>query len=247
MSEYAICFLATNVNNDIFIFAETLKQANYDIYICIDNNDAIIPDYNADKINVIRISNDESKLNGFTGCVLYCLNRPCARDKALYYFCKHKMNYDYVWFVEEDVFIPDKDTIKNLDQKYIHGDLLCESCHIKKSKNHRAQYWDHWSRLADKVDYPWAHSMICAVRVSKLLLKFVSEFVTQNKFLLFDEALFNTLALQNNLKIINPKELSTIKYSTCDFIITKYNFNRSYLYHPIKNISIHKKIRETYQ
>ena len=50
-----------------------------------------------------------------------------SREKALYYFCTHDIDFDHIWFIEDDVFIPNITTIDYLDNKYPHGDLLCAS------------------------------------------------------------------------------------------------------------------------
>jgi hypothetical protein len=250
MQKYAICFLTININNELFEFAKTLKRDNYDIFICVDNNGIDISVYNDSNISIISVDNEESKSNGFFGSVCYCLDRACSRDKALYYFAKiNNRIYDYIWFIEEDVFIPDKNTIRNIDLKYSDNnyDLLCEMNEIKESKNDNSIYWQHWYRLENKIDFPWAHSMICAVRISNILLDVISDFACKNKFLLFDETLFNTLALHNNLKIYNPIELSNVVFSFDDIDTTdENNINRCYLYHPLKNLSKHEYLHKIF-
>ena len=242
MSKKAICILTTNANIETFMFAETLKNENYDIFICIDNENSIIPNFDKTKINIINCNEKECKENFFFGSVVYCIDRACSRDKALYYFCRINKQYEYIWFLEEDVFIPSKDTIKNIDNQYLNDDLLSSENSIKLSENDKNYiYWQHWWRNKNKIDYPWAHSMICAIRVSKKLLHFISEFVKNSKCLLFDELLFNTIALQNKLIITTPIELSNIVFSFQDIIPEIINVN--YLYHPIKNLSKHSKLR----
>lgn len=243
MVKKAICFLCKEANKVIFSFAEQLKNDNYDIFICIDDNTCIIPKYNVKNITVIQFHDNECERNGFMGSVIYALDRACSRDKALYYFCKKNIKYDYVWFLEDDVFIPNKDTIKNLDNIYTTGDLISANNYIKLHKDDNTNYWQHWFRNDNKIKFPWAHSMICAIRVSKELLHFILDFATSNKRLLFDELLFNTIALQNNLNIINPQELSNIIFSFEDIDIAK-NINPLYLYHPVKQFTKHEQFRK---
>jgi hypothetical protein len=244
MSKIAICFLTKVANNETFQFAESLCQPNYDIYICIDDNNCKFPSFDCEKIKIIRFYDNESELNGFKGSVVYCIDRACSRDKALYYFCKLNNTYDYIWFLEEDVFIPNKNTIMNLDSKYNNDDLLSAQHIMKKSYTDNENYWQHWFRLNNKIEFPWAHSMISAVRVSKLLLSYICEFATQNKFLLFDEALFNTIAQHKNLTITNPIELSNIIFHFYDLNLTRDDVNETYLYHPIKNLNRHILLRK---
>jgi len=238
----AICILSTNSNIETFTFAETLKNENYDVFICIDKNNGTISDFDISKIQIINCDEKECKDNHFFGSVVYCIDRACSRDKALYYFCKINKKYDYIWFLEEDVFIPNKETIIKIDEKYKNSDLLSSFNDIKKSENdNNCIYWQHWYRNENKIAYPWAHSMISAVRVSKNLLKCISEFVKINRCLLFDELLFNTIELQNNLIIDNPIELSNIIFSFDDIIPD--NINPDFLYHPIKNLKKQIELR----
>jgi hypothetical protein len=235
-----ICILCKNANQETFSFAETLNE-EYTIYICIDNNDSVLPKYNETKIKIIRFYNNEPEKNYFMGCVDYCKNRACSRDKALYYFCKININYEYIWFLEDDVFIPNQNTINYIDNLYEKEDLLSSENIIKISRNDSSLDWQHWDKNNNKIDFPWAHSMICAVRVSNKLMKCILEFVNDKKYLLFDELLFNTIALQNNLFVMTPIELSNIVFSFHDIIPD--NINESYLYHPIKNLKKHEELR----
>lgn len=242
-NKIAICFLTKHANIETFEFAELLCQPNYDIYICIDDNNVILPTFDPLKIQVIRFFNNESESNGFTGSVCYCPDRACSRDKALYYFCKIKKDYEYVWFLEEDVFVPNKNTIANLDIKYNTADLLSATHIIKKSENDQEFYWQHWPKLNNKIQFPWAHSMISAVRVSKLLLCYICEFATNNNFLLFDESLFNTIAHHNKLHIVNPIELSNIIFQFTDIDLEPDTVNETYLYHPIRHLKKQASLR----
>jgi hypothetical protein len=82
--------------------------------------------------------------------------------------------------------------------------------------------------------------MTCACRISNKLLGLIKNYVSNNNSLTFHEALFNTLAYQNNCKINTPTELSTIHYRT-EWNIYELNLNN--LYHPIKDINIHNNLR----
>jgi hypothetical protein len=240
MSKKNICILCLNANKETFAFAETLNNI-YDVYICIDNNDSVLPKYDETKIKIIRFYNNEPEEHYFKGSVVYTEDRACSRDKALYYFCKINTSYKYIWFLEEDVFIPHKDTITNIDNLYKTEDLLSSEHIIKISNNDNSPYWQHWWRNTNKINFPWAHSMICAVRVSNKLMKCILKFVNNKKYLLFDELLFNTIAIQNNLHVVTPIELSNIVFSFHDIIPN--NINKNYLYHPIKNLKKQEELR----
>jgi hypothetical protein len=234
-----ICFLTVNPNELFYNFVKKLQNhnKNYDIYICIDNNDYTIPNYN-NEIKLIKINNSICEEAGYKSSVLWLDNKACSRDKSLYYFNNNNINYDYIWFLEEDVFIPSVNTIEVIDNKYNTGDLLVSEHNII---NNRRNDW-HWKRINRqiKINPPYASSMICAIRCSKKLLKCIDEYVKKYNNLFMDEALFNTISLKNKL-IVNPIiELSSIVWRR-DW--KQEDINSSYLYHPIKCIMTQYKYR----
>jgi hypothetical protein len=228
----AICFCTLRPSEQFIDFCSKLKKENYDIFVCVDDNEYPIKETD---IGIIKINNDESKINGFYGSVTYCINRACSRDKSLYYFCKlSPIKYKNIWFIEEDVFIPTINTIENIDKKYMDYDLLSANNYIYPQQ----PTWCHWKRVFDetknKLTEPFAISMTCAIRVSDNLLNCIEKYADKHKILFFNEALFNTLGLQNKLSIHTPEELSSILYRH-EWKIK--NINPNNLYHPIKDIS----------
>ena len=156
----------------------------------------------------------------------------------LYIILIELINPINIYGLEEDVFIQFF-YIKNIDEKYKNYDLLSASHKIIYKKQTK---W-HWKLVNKiiKIKPPYASSMICAIRISKKLLKCIDDYASKYKNLFLDEALFNTLALHNNLKVKNPDELRNIKWRK------KWKFsdiNKKNLYHPIKNIRTQKKFRK---
>jgi hypothetical protein len=234
-----ICLLSVKPTIDTYNFYKYIKQnSSYKVIIVIDDNDYNIPNYD-NEVKIIKINNEVCKKAGYYGSVLQLKNRSCSRDKALYYFNTNNIDYNYIWFIEEDVFIPDISTIINMDNKYINDDLLCRSHEII---NERKTHW-HWNHVNNniKINPPYAKSMICAIRCSKKLMNCIHNYATMYKSLFLDEALFNTLALQNNLTVNTIPELSTIIFRRFwkleEFEITN-------LYHPVKNIERQLKLRK---
>lgn len=227
-----ICFLTVNPCIEFYNFCKKLKASNfysnYQFYISIDDNSYNIPNYSSnDNIHIIKINEKECIESGFQNTVLN--HRTTSRDKALYYFCSKNINFKYLWLIEEDVLIPNLDAIYNFDNKYYFGDLCCPE---NKIKNDRIIDW-HWKLVFSQtsLSLPLAKSMICAIRISKKLLNKIYIYAKTNKTLFLDEALFNTLALKNNLQIINPIELNGIKWR---HEWNKEDIKRDYFYHPIK-------------
>ena len=240
MSNIIKCFLTVTPCEKFYNFIKQLPDIEY-IYICIDNNDYNIPNYDG-KIKIIKIDNKESISNGFHSSVLNYKKKALSRDKALYYFYKNNINYDYIWFIEEDVFIPTIETIKNIDIKYPDNDLLVSSNNIIYQK-HTNWHWNVVNRqLNGKLSLPYSKAMICAIRCSKKLLECIFNHALKYKTLFMDEAMFNTLALHNNLNVKDIEELKTIVWRKK---WTKNEININNLYHPVKSIENQYQLRNS--
>lgn len=228
-----ICLLSVKPCIKTYNFFKSIKEnTKYDVYIVIDDNNYNIPNYDG-VIKIIKINNKECEDNGFKSTVLWLNNKACSRDKALYYFTKESIDYNYIWFLEEDVFIPNIYTIENIDKKYEsnHYDLLVNGHDIV---NEKKKDW-HWKQVNSqiKINPPYSRSMISAIRCSKVLLNCIKDYAKTYNNLFLDEVLFNTLAMHNNLQILCIGELSTIQWRTFWKASDILNTN---LYHPIKNI-----------
>lgn len=240
-----ICFLTVRPSKLCYELCKEILEDHDDSiyrgYICIDDNAYQIPNYD-EKIPIIQIDNDECEYNGFKNTVTYCKNRACSRDKALYYFCKLEKEYQYIWFIEEDVFIPSKTTIPYLDDKYKTGDLITSSHDILQTTKTKWSFAKRaFEEFADYCAPPYANGMVCAIRVSRMLMMFIEEYADFFNTLHFCEVLFNTLAMKNNLEIVISEELSSIEFQKVWKID---NIKQRYLYHPIKDICIQSEYRK---
>ena len=238
MVKNILCFLTVNPCILFYEFCKKLKKENYDVYIFIDDNNYNIPNCDDDNINIIKIDNKLCEESGFKSSILWLNDKACSRDKALYYFCKNDIDYEFIWFLEEDVFIPSIHTIENIDNKYGNGDLLVAEHNIIYE---RSTEW-HWPQVnrTIKIEPPYAKSMICAIRCSKKLLECINDYAVKYNNLFLDEVLFNTLALQNNLVIKVINELSTIVWM---YEWRKAQIKQDNLYHPIKSIETQYEYR----
>ena len=233
-----ICILSVRPCIKTYNFFKHIQlNSNYMVYIVIDDNNYLIPGYDG-IVKIIKIDNIIAESNGYKDCILSLKNKAGSRDKALYYFNKESIDYDFIWFVEEDVFIPSIQSIQSIDAKYLSHDLLSASNHIIYEK-HTDWLWNHVNSQIS-LDLPYACSMICAIRCSKKMLQSVHNYTKLYNRLFLDEALFNTLALHDKLETACPKELSSItychKWSYKDIISTQ-------LYHPVKSIDQQYKFR----
>uniref|UniRef100_A0A6C0I8J2 Uncharacterized protein n=1 Tax=viral metagenome TaxID=1070528 RepID=A0A6C0I8J2_9ZZZZ len=77
--------------------------------------------------------------------------------------------------------------------------------------------------------------MVCASRMSRLMLSKIKDYATTHKTLFFLEACFPSIAKYNKLKYDTPDELSDIVYRK-DYVIE--DFNKKNIFHPVKNINL---------
>ena len=210
---------------------------HYDIYIIIYDNDE---DYNKKyknqftKLKFIQIENYICEQNGFVDMNYTIKKNVTGWEKAIYYFSNNN-KYDNIWFIEDDVFFYDENTIKNIDFKYPRSDLLTN----KYCSNNKK--WIHWDKIVINFTPPYYRAMVCATRVSSKILFYINEYVNDNRKLFFLEALFPSIAMKYNLIYDTPLELSNI-YWKREFNYD--DFDKERLYHPMKQLSLHVHLRK---
>ena len=163
-------------------------------------------------------------------------------DKALYYFSRLNITYDNIWFLEDDVFFYNEQVIINIDSQYTNNEILTNNYY--ENNDGHTNNW-HWKTIHNitpiNLDPPYYCCMICAVRLSKQILLFFDEYAINNKTIFFIEAFFPTIAIKNNLTYNIPIELSCITFNK---IFDINIINKSYIYHPLKDLNQHVLIRK---
>ena len=233
----AICFIVREYNELLFEFAETCTN-DYDVYIVVDDNSTIIPSKN--NVNVIQINKDECLDNYFIRSTYKFNQDVTGWDKAFYYFAHH-VNYNHVWFLEDDVFFLNSKVLKNIDIKYGNIDMLCEGDR-KMTKDFPPNDFKLPEEFKKVLKMPIYQSMICAVRLSRNVLYLLKLTAEKYKKLYFHEILLLSLVKHNKLTYLPIQELSTIIYRH-EWKYSKIKSNLSKLFHPIKDLTIQKKLR----
>ena len=112
----AICLITIIPNEELLNFYDKIK--NYDIFVIVDNNDYDLSNLKSKfpKFTFVQIHNNECIEHGFqnTHLITYGKN-VIGWDKVIYKMCLEKNNYRYMWFVEDDVFIPHEKTLLDID------------------------------------------------------------------------------------------------------------------------------------
>jgi len=241
-----ICFLTLRPCELFYNFVKQLPNSE-NIFICIDDNNYEIPGYDG-KIPIIKYNNTLTQSKGYKSTYLWKDTVSISRDKALYHFCENDIEYDNIWFLEEDVFIPTLNTIMDLDNKYQQGDLLVSAHEIFDNDIETLSnlqwpnewHWKHVSRQI-KLSKPYAKSMICAIRCSKKMLNSIKKYAQKHRNLFLDECLFNTIAMHDELDIKVIPELNTITWNNewSKELIKPHN-----LYHPVKCLQTQYEFRK---
>lgn len=245
-----VCFLTVRPTKVFLEFCDEL-HLHYTVYVCVDDNSYTVPQ--TKHCRILQINNTICEKAGFKNILGHYnrkyRNKATARDKALYYFYYNLPNIKYIWFIEEDVFIPKVNTLTDIDKKYPDGDLLSRQNTMYKNIDDLSKLY-HYDYLVKNnlfnLKFPIYKSMICAIRCSPLLLKCIGEYAEKCGQFYFDELFFNTTAMQNNFSIINPKELKHILYrrnGKKDSPWEKDKIKDTYLYHPFKNINKQQQYR----
>ena len=236
MNKNCLCLICYKPNDVWIDFLSKFK--NYTLYILIDDNSI---DYKekyskCSQLNIIQINNEESKRNGFMNTDFK--ENGDGWSKALYYFSSIFTEYNYVWFIEDDVFLNDESTLLNIDSQYYDIDLLTST--VTENIQGKKDDW-HWSWIDIKLPTPHYNAMCCASRMSNSVLSKIKEYANKHKTLYFHEALSPTLCHFYKYSHKSPKELVNIIWRRTyeDKDIDKNN-----LYHPVKDITKHTYYRE---
>lgn len=211
---------------------------HYDVFVVIDSSEYDITEITTTypKIQYIQINSDECERNHYCNSSTITLEKSVSGwDKSLYYFSTMNTNYDYVWFMEDDVFIYNENTLLQMDEKYNNADVLCNSNYGEA----KLEEW-LWDKISIEIPYPYYCGMVCCSRLSSALLKCIQNYTIKYKTLFFIEAMFPTLAKYHRLEtVIDPTEMLTITWNE-----KATNYNTTNIFHPNKDIFEHAVIRE---
>jgi hypothetical protein len=224
----------------------------HDVYLCCDQDHHRERAPQADKPGIVCVPKKVAEAAGFLGSISWLPRRASSRCKALFWLAHLQADstITHWWVLEEDVFVTTEATLLAIDAAHPTADLLSAHHHIKHSlafpdTRHWSgtRVWPHWKLADGLVEPPLASSMVCAVRISKELIRRIGIFAAQHRRLLFCEMLFNTLALKNQLTVAIPLQLRGIVWREPRFR-AEYPYMPDCLYHPIKSTVVQRKARQ---
>jgi len=231
------------------------KFSNYEVYIIIDDNSVnytVLYQTKYSNLKFIQISEKVCKQNGFINVNKIGVKKLVSGwDKALCFCALNFSNTNEntntkIWFIEDDVFFHNEDTLLKIDAKYSDYDLLANS-EFNPVFDMNTWLWHPYWNIKIKIEKPYYCGMMCATRLSQNVLKRIRVYATLYKELFFLEALIPTLSKSKPngnpvmLSCYCPDELKTILYRH-DYT-TEQVSNKDNIYHPVKDILQHSEFR----
>jgi len=229
-----ICLICLKPTKEWLQFLSRFRT--YHIYIVIDDN-SIHYKTEYSRLHFIQIQERDCRGAGFTDMNFVIHKEVSGWEKAVYYFSTINRGYERVWFIEDDVFFYDEDTLLQIDAKFAASDLLTNS--YTENLTGSKDTW-HWSKIQIELSPPYYSAMVCATRMSRALLSKIGDYAFENKSLFFLEALFPTLCKRHQLQYDTPDELRTIRYR---YDYTIRDIDTRSLYHPVKDMGRHRYFR----
>lgn len=235
MNSSAVCFITRYPHSVLLKFAEQVSDSGFDVFIvsdeeCHEKNVFWVEDSICNALGYVNsnISSEDTHIK----------KNPIAWDKMIYMFCELETKYDFVWVFEDDCFIPSVETIQNLHLKYKNYHLVTPNNFLNDGKQ---MDW-HWRKIYDKIKGPYAYSMVCACGISRDVFNEIKRYKERENQLFYIEVMFNTLALQKGLKVIDAFELKSIvwmgEWGINEFLLLPNN-----VFHPRKDIENHPALR----
>ena len=210
----------------------------YDIFVITDDNSVDYQDLKRKyaEITIVQIDHAECENEAFINTNSLHFDKVTGWDKALFYFTFKNTTYHHIWFLEDDVFFYNEQSLINIDSKFPKSDLL--SAPYKTSTNTSRNWW-WWPIIRINLEAPYYNAMVCGVRVSRNLLDQIKQYAAGNKTLFFVEVLFPTIAIKRGLLYHTPGKMAQIYYRYKWTIFSKSN-----IFHPVKDIRLHQAARE---
>ena len=269
MNKTAIAVLTRVPDQKQLLFYSEFQNHGFEVFFFIDDNEYKVE--KCLKARYIQIDEKECIRYGFYN---FAPPPKCgAWDKALYYFCRLHNDYANVWFVEDDVFIPNCQTLLDIDRRYGDSDIISAPNIVNRAG--LLDDWHWWKHIPDRMlPPPWCKAMVCGVRLSNELLKSVNEFIeahsTRLRITNEISKLYNTSVRRRVASLLGFKiKKKHLKYLFIEYIfhtIALHNnkrivgaeelesivwrkvwrvqdMNEECLYHPIKDIAAHEFYR----
>lgn len=234
MVKAAVLLLTREPTMEQVYFMQAVQKGGYDFRVVIDDN---MIEYSCDDVRFIQYDNAECEAAGWKHVNQFIRpNSAAAWEKGLRWALESGV--DYAWFLEDDVFVPNVETFRQLDTRYSDADILSAANTINATGT--TDGWCWWAEAKKAIEAPWASSMVCAVRMSRRVLQAIDEYRQKHGQLCFLEFMFHTLALHKGYTVQVVPELAGIVFQRN---WTAASVRTGHLYHPVKAWDRQKELR----
>jgi hypothetical protein len=244
----ALCFLTVTPALQTVQFAEELAQDalhyGVDVFIMTDDTHFNLSTVNtSSNLRLLQIPNNQCILHGYQKTISLRdkWREVTAWDKALLYFGALNKNYSFLWLIEHDVFIPSVQAFRSLHQLYSNNSDLIIPRNVPNLVGDTSTWL--WPTVVGKFVPPWFRSMVNAVGLSRRMLIAINDYVQWRGEVPFHEVFFHTLAMQLNLTMRAPTELSTLVF-LANYTWEQIAKQPNNLWHPVKDLDKQKLWRE---
>jgi hypothetical protein len=246
-----IVFLCKEIKDSTLNFANAIAEKKFaEVYIVSDEQveffDSSDMNFVANKTHsatTLFVRDNACIKDGYAGCNnsnTHIKKEVIAYDKFLWIFCKRNLdNLDNIWVFEDDCFIPSIDALINLNNKYKNFDLVTPNNFLKTDT---IPDW-HWKHIFGSIKKPYYYSMVCAAMFSKKMLSEIKKYAEKNNKLFFIESMFNTIAMQKELKVTDANELKSIVWMG-EWDLNHFVQLPNNIFHPIKELDKHNQYRK---
>lgn len=216
------------------MYRKYTETTNSPIYFISDQNP------NLNYKNIYYYPDEELKNKGFTNT--HNIIPTCSWDKVIYFLKQNKMDYKYVWIIEDDCYLNKKlfNSFINLYNKD-NTDLLLFGWHKKYNEP-----WSNWNTniknnqtnqtFFEQKDL--CSSITQIIRITPKVINRILEFQQIHNRLCFHEILFSSITNKFNLKkqIIkrNDVKISAFQLKESNFSINKLEKDKYIVVHPYK-------------
>jgi hypothetical protein len=216
-----------------FHWMRRLHTLNITVFFVEDdvNQNSLVRIDERAEMYALHVDEAQAASQGFNGLKYIGETRMSAWDKAVYFFCVVVPQYEFVWILEDDVYVPSEKAFEEMNKLANTADLITSE-HLVEL-NASTKEW-HWPLIRLSLPTPWYHGMSCAVGLSRASLREVHLYAKRFGALPFLEALFNTVAAHANLAVLTPAALQTILYMR-DWTCGEIDAHPLNWFHPIKH------------
>ena len=154
-------------------------------------------------------------------------------DKVLFLLNRVLNHFSFAWIIEEDVYIPSLEAFIHLHSLSAKGevDLIMPPYKVMEASD----VFSYHSEARRYCPPPWQFALMCAFGISRRMLDVVDREVREKGSLFFGEWFFPTLAVRNNLNILQRKELSSIQLYRSEIDCHNITHQPHHWYHPVKD------------